>query len=241
MPEWERVVTVAAVIAVTAVVAKIVDRRISGRRLEPDAVTRYRVLRRTVVTAIVAVGVLAALLAIPAVRAVAGGILASSALLALIVGLAAQRTLSNAVAGLLIGFTQPLRLGDRIEVAGGAGTVEEIGLTYTFIRADDGTRLVVPNERLASDTIRNSTIDSREKVAEVTVQVPLDRELTTAVDLLREETAGERDAEVFVSALDGNATITVRARAADELESELLARELRLRLHGRLLAAGLLA
>ena len=42
------------------------------------------------------------------------------------------------------------------------GVVEEIGLTYTFIRADDDTRLVIPNEKLASDTIRNATIVSSE-------------------------------------------------------------------------------
>ena len=111
---------------------------------------------------------------IPQVRAVAGGLLASSAVLGLVIGFAAQRTLGNFVAGLLIAFTQPLRLGDRVEVGGDEGVVEEIGLTYTFIRTDDNDRLVIPNEKLASDTIRNSTIRSAAKFAEVTVQVPAD-------------------------------------------------------------------
>ena len=95
---------------------------------------------------------------IPQVRAVAGGLLASSAVLGLIIGFAAQRTLGNCVAGLLIAFAQPLRLGDRVIIDGDEGIVEEIGLTYTFIRTDDDDRLVIPNEKLASDTIRNSTI-----------------------------------------------------------------------------------
>ena len=129
---------------------------------------------------IVFVGVLSALLVIPQVRAVAGGILASSAVIGLVVGFAAQRTIGNFVAGLLIAFTQPLRLGDYVEIAGVEGVVEEIGLTYTFIRTDDNDRLVIPNEKLASDTIRNSTIRSREKLAEVTVQVPLDTDLEAA-------------------------------------------------------------
>ena len=46
--------------------------------------------------------------------------------------------------------------------------VEEIGLTYTWIRTRDNDRLVVPNEKLASDTIRNSTIRSESTLAEVT-------------------------------------------------------------------------
>lgn len=50
-------------------------------------------------------------------------------------------------------------------------------------------RIVVPNEKLASDTIRNATIRSRETFAEVTVQVPLTADLGAAVDGLREDAA----------------------------------------------------
>jgi small-conductance mechanosensitive channel len=238
---WERGVLVAVVIGVVGLVAKLVDRRMARRELAPEAVTRYRVIRRSVVTVIVFVGVLSALLAIPQVRAIAGGILASSAIVGLVVGFAAQRTLSNFIAGVLIAFTQPLRIGDRVEVAGAAGVVEEIGLTYTFIRMDDRSRLVIPNDKLASDTIRNSTIVSREKVAEITLQVPLTHELGAVVNLLRQETAGERDAEVVVSGLDANAILTVRAHAADEAAAERLENELRFRVHERLRAEGIYA
>ena len=93
-------------------------------------------------------------------------------MLGLIIGFAAQRTLGNFVAGLMIAITQPLRLGDWVEVGGVGGSVEEIGLMYTFIRTEDNARLVIPNEKLASDTIRNSTIRSPAKYAQVTVQVP---------------------------------------------------------------------
>lgn len=238
---WERAVTVAVVIVVAAIVAKLVDRQLAKRELAPEAATRYRVIRRSVVTAIFFVGALSALLAIPQVRAIAGGILASSAIVGLVVGFAAQRTLSNFIAGILIAFTQPLRIGDRVEVAGRAGIVEEIGLTYTFIRMDDRSRLVIPNDKLASDTIRNSTIVSREKVAEITLQVPLNQELGTIVDLIRRETAGEGDVEVVVSGLNGNANLTVRATAPDEMAARRLENDLRLRLHERLRAEGVFA
>jgi small-conductance mechanosensitive channel len=237
---WERGVTAAAVIVVAALLAKLADRALSRRPLPPEAMTRYRVLRRSVMTVIVAVGVLSALLTIPEVRAVAGGILASTAVVGLVVGLASQRTLSNFIAGLLIAFAQPLRLGDRVEAGGAAGVVEEIGLTYTFIRLDDATRLVIPNDTLASDTIRNSSIVSREKVSEISLQVPLSQDLGSVVDLLRAETAEEPGAEVFVSALAGDATVTVRVPARDEAAAELLERELRLRAHAALRAAGVL-
>src|ERR671934_1502470 len=211
MPFWRRVVIVVVVLVVTAIVARVIDRKIARRDLRPEAATRYRVLRRTITTTIVMVGALSALLVIPQIRAVATGILASSAVLGIVIGFASQRTIGNFVAGLLIAFTQPVRLGDDVEVDGVAGTVEEIGLTYTFIRTRDDDRLVIPNEKLASDTIRNSSIVSRETLAEVTVHVPLDRDLGPVVDLLRDEVSQERQPSAFVSGLAERATITVRA------------------------------
>jgi small-conductance mechanosensitive channel len=241
MPYWQRFAIGGGVLLLTAIIARLIDRRIARKGLPPEAATRYRVLRRSIVLAIAVIGLLSALLVIPEVRAVAGGILASSAVIGLIIGFASQRTIGNFVAGLLIAFTQPLRLGDRVEIDGVEGTVEEIGLTYTFIRTKDNARLVIPNEKLASDTIRNATIRSRDKLAEITVQIPLQSDLRAAVDVLREEAAAQREGEVVVSGLADTATITLRAWAADVAEAEALASELRLRAHERLRGAGVLA
>src|SRR5215203_6961439 len=234
MEMWQRLLVIGIVVGLTLAVAQLIDKRIMGANRSPEAMTRYRVLRRTIAAGIITIGVLSALLVIPQVRAVAGGLLASSAILGLIIGFASQRTLGNFVAGLMIAMTQPLRLGDWIEVAGVAGSVEEIGLMYTFIRTDDNARLVIPNEKLASDTILNSTIVSREKLAQVSVQVPLDKDLDAVVDLLRSETAGDPRAEVLVSGLNGTAMLTVRSWAPEVGEVEQVESELRLRVARRL-------
>ena len=238
MSFWHRLIIAGAVFLAVSLLARIVDWRLARKTLPPEAVTRYRVLRRSIAVVILFVGFFSALLVIPEVRAIAGGLLASSAVLGIIVGFASQSTLGNFVAGLLIAVTQPVRLGDRVAYAGETGVIEDIGLTYTFIRTGDDARLVVPNQKLASDTIRNSTIRSRESFAEVTVQVPLSTDLGAAVDGLRDEVAQERDGAVYVSALDGNATLTVRAVASDEDQARRLERDLRLRVHDRLRAAG---
>jgi small-conductance mechanosensitive channel len=238
MPSWERVAIVGGVLFVTAIAAILVDRAIARRDLPPDAVTRYRILRRMVISAVIAVGILSALLVIPQVRAVAGGILASSAVVAVVLGFAAQRTIGNFIAGLLIAVAQPLRLGDRIAIDDEQGTVEEIGLTYTFIRTPDNARLVIPNEKLASDTIRNSTIVSREKLAEVTVPIPLQSDLGDVVEALKMELQQQQEVEVFVSALEDKALVTLRAWAPDEVGAERLESELRIRAHARLRALG---
>lgn len=239
--DWSNVVTALVVIVVALVAARLIDRRMAKRELAPVAMTRYRILRRSVTAAIVTVGILSALLVIPQVRAVAGAILASGAVIGLVVGFAAQRTLGNFIAGLLIAFTQPLRIGDLVEVDGTAGVVEEIGLTYTFIRTRDDVRLVIPNEKLASDTIKNASIVSREKVAQVTLQVPLDKDLSAAVDALRELVVDAPRGAVLVSDLGDKATLTVRASAEDAATAERLESDLRLRAHERLREAGVLA
>jgi small-conductance mechanosensitive channel len=236
MEVWVRLVIVAAVILGSVVLAKLVDLRMRRRELPAGAETRYRVLRRSLMGVIIFIGVIVALFVIPQVRALAGGLLASSAILGLVLGLAAQRTLGNFFAGVMIGLAQPVRLGDRIEVVGGNGVVEEIGLAYTRIRQDDRSRLVIPNDRLASDTIKNSTIVSRERLAEITIPVPRDKDLQAVVDLLHEVAA---PSELLVTALDGdNAVVTMRAWADDEASARSLESELRLRAQRRLREAG---
>ncbi len=239
MTFWHRLITAAAIFLVVTLVARVVDWLLSRRELAPEAVTRYRVFRRSISATILVVGLFSSLLVIPQVRAVAGGLLASTAVLGVIVGFASQQTLGNFVAGLLIAITQPVRLGDRVQYAGTVGVIEEIGLTYTVIRTPDQQRLIVPNSKLSTDTILNASIGSRETFAQVTVQVPLSADLGAAVDALRAETASEREARVFVSGLDGNATITIRAAAESEFAAESLESELRIRAHRRLRELGI--
>src|SRR5919112_1265649 len=238
MPLWHRLIVVGVVMLITVVVARLIDRRIARSHLAPATMTRYRVVRRSITATIIFIGLLSALLVIPQVRAVAGGLLASSAVVGIVVGFASQRTLGNFVAGLLIAFTQPVRLGDEVVIENTEGVVEEIGLIYTFVRTDNDDRLVIPNEKLASDTIRNATIRSREKVAEITLQVPLAQDVGAVVDRLQGLAEG---ADVFVSDLAGNATIVVRAQADDEPGAERLERDLRLRAHAALRAEGVYA
>jgi small-conductance mechanosensitive channel len=237
--DWERLALAAGFVVFSLVVARIVGGRVDRALKTPEAVTRYRVLRRSITSAIVFVGVLTALLVIPQVRAIAGGILASASVIGIVIGLAAQRTLGNFIAGIMIALTQPLRIGDSVTVGGGSGTVEEIGNMYTFIRTRQNERLVIPNEKLASDTIQNSTIRNPETFAEVTVQLPASTDLDAALAALRPEATGPRD-DVFVSSLDESPKVSLRVLARSDDDALRLERELRLRAHRRLRERGLL-
>jgi small-conductance mechanosensitive channel len=230
---WWRVVIAAGVIMFAAGAAKVIDARIAHRKLDAAAQTRYRVLRRSIFSTIVFVGVMSALLVIPQVRTVAGGILASGAVLGLVLGFAAQRTIGNFIAGILIAFSQPVRLGDEIEVEGGRGVVEEIALTYTWVRLPDGDRLVIPNEQLVSDTLRNSTVRSANRLAEITVHAPLSCDLHKLVDVLATDAN-----EVYLADLGVDATIVVRKWVDLGVPLERAESTLRLAVHDRLRELG---
>ena len=246
---WQHILIAGIVVVVTLVVAKLLDRWLVHRlNLSPNAMTRYSVIRRTVVAAVVIVGVLSALLVIPEVQAVAGSILASSAVIALIIGFAAQSTLSNAIAGILIAFTQPLRLGDQVEIGTAMGTVEEIGLIYTLLRTPDGSRYYVPNTRMASDTIHNATLHSFEHRAQITIGVPVGSDIERVRDILLEEALRapeampDKNPVATLSQVDSTAAVfTVEAWARSVGQAAKLAAGLRSGAYKRLLSEGIYA
>jgi len=189
------VVTAAATVLVTFAIAHLVDRALARRgarlaaatvgELSPVTSTRLRLVRRLLYAAILVLGVALALAQFAAVKRVATGILASSAVLGLVVGFAARQTLANAVAGVLLAITQPIRIGDLVTFEEATGTVEDIRLTYTYISRDDGTRVIVPNERLAQSTVQNHTLATASVRVEVSVWVDREVDVVRALAVLR--------------------------------------------------------
>jgi small-conductance mechanosensitive channel len=232
---WQRIAIAVAMIFVAWLIAKVIDLRMSRKQLHPGAMTRYRVLRRTIFATVVFLGVMSALLVIPQVRAIAGGVLASSAVLGLIIGFASQNVIGNAVAGILIALSQPLRIGDEVEVDGTKGVVEEIALTYTWIRTRDNDRLVVPNQKLASTSIRNSSIRATETLAEITVVIPASADLDAVLASFR--TAGD---EAYLSDIGDKATFVVRKWISGQGQTEAAESDLRLAVAEQLKKQGIL-
>ena len=113
--------------------------------------------------------------------------LASSAVLGLVVGFAARQTLANGIAGILLAITQPIRIGDLVTFEDETGEVEDMRLTYTYIRLDDGRRLIVPNERLAQSSVENHTVVDPRVQVEVSVWLPPDADLDRALELIADE------------------------------------------------------
>ena len=202
---------VAGASVVTAfVLAEVVDRVLSrrgkrlsvavaGGELSPVAITRLRLLRRLIFALIIVIGIAVALSQFDSVRSIATGILASSAVLGLVIGFAARQTLANVIAGILLAITQPIRIGDLVTFEGDSGEVEDMKLSYTYIRQDDGRRLVVPNERLAASSIQNHTVVDLRLQVEVSVWLPPDADLDRALELIAD---GDEGIEATVAEVD---------------------------------------
>ena len=124
--------------------------------------TRLTILRRLLLLAAFLVVAAIVLAQFTSLEKLAAGIFASTAVLGLIIGFAAQNTISNVIAGVLIAITQPIRIGDRVSFEDREGRVTDITLSYTFIDPGDGSSIVVPNQMLVQGIVHNhSGADSK--------------------------------------------------------------------------------
>jgi small-conductance mechanosensitive channel len=106
----------------------------------------------------VAVGLV--LMSFATVRRLGTGLLTSAGIASVIVGFAAQRSISNLLAGFQLAFTQPIRLDDVLVVEGEWGRVEEITFTYVVLNIWDQRRLVLPLNYFIEKPFQNWTRNS---------------------------------------------------------------------------------
>lgn len=224
------------------------ERRLKQR--DPMAVARRRTtfnfLRRVLVALLAAIAVWSVLSLYDVTTEIGKALLASSAVLALFAGLAFSTPLSNLGSGLLVAFTQPLRLGDRVTVAGETGFVEEMNLIYTTLVTDDARRIFIPNTQLTTGAIVNRTIKDPRRVVSarfpVSIETPIDEArvaLHTAIAQLPGTNGDE--ARVRVGEI-GDRTVWLEAAASAPIDADVtsLASDLRERGLGALRDAGFL-
>ena len=117
--------------------------------------TTFSFLLRVVIAIVVLVGVWSVLSVFPVTQEVARAFLASGAVLAVVAGVALSTPLGNLGSGVLLAFTQPVRLGDRITVGEHTGIVSAITLSFTELVTDEGAHVFVPNTSMVSTALVN--------------------------------------------------------------------------------------
>lgn len=240
-------------LAIAVAVAVVLDRVLAGRarrlaaavaqgELTPVAETRVRFLRRLAFAAVLVVGALIALAQFGSLSRVVTSLLASGALAAAVVGFAARQVLANAVAGLMLAITQPLRIGDRVTFEDETGEVEDVRLNYTYLRTAEGSRVVIPNERLASGVLCNHTLRAGPSPVAVDLWLDPATEAERAPEVLASEPAVASACVAEVCPDGVRVAVTGEAAAQEEVarrEAQLRAACLRrLRREGLLQGAG---
>ncbi|MDB5267844.1 MAG: mechanosensitive ion channel protein MscS [Hymenobacter sp.] len=145
--------------------------------------TQLQFLKKLAASLVAFVAVGLVLMSFETVRRLGTGLLTSAGIASVIVGFAAQRSISNLLAGFQIAFTQPIRIDDVLVVEGEWGRVEEITFTYVVLSIWDERRLVLPLNYFIEKPFQNWTRTS----ARLTGAVFLQTDYTVPVDALRAE------------------------------------------------------
>jgi small conductance mechanosensitive channel len=221
--EWDRAVRLLTAIALMAMgwqFARDVGRALGPllfRRMEPATAGTVGFLLR--LATVVAATSLALRVAGLTPRTLALG----GALSAVVVGLAAQQTLGNLFAGTLLLSARPFRVGERVQLQGGAlagtveGVVSSLGLLYTTLaRGDDA--IMVPNSVVLNVAVvplrEPQGVELRARLRPGITPIDVDHVLRDSV-----QTPMRGPPSVTLEEVDGD-DIVVRVRAAPERPSD---------------------
>ena len=232
-------ITAIFTLLVVGAVIFAVDRAFRRRRpkLDPVLDTRLRFVRRLVEAVLLVVGLAIAISQFTALDRLAASILASGAIAAAVVGFASRQVLANLVAGVMLAVNQPIRIGDLVTLDGETGVVEDIRLTFTFLRTASDARLIVPNERLASSVLRNDSIVTDTVAVEVKVWIPHEVDEARARDAI--EAAVEEASVGIADVTPEGVLLSVSAPQVGVRERAGREAEVRARALAALRAAGL--
>ena len=120
----------------------------------------------------------------------------------LAVGLALQGSLANFAAGVLIVLFRPYRVGDYVEAAGIAGTIEQVQILTTILKTPDNKQIIVPNGQIMDSIITNySAKDTRrvDMVVGVSYSDDLDKVHATLKELVEADERILKDPECTIA------------------------------------------
>ena len=124
--------------------------------------TTLSVGRRVLVFVLLIVGISIVFSRISGLEGIGYALLGSAGFVAIVLGIAAQSTLGNLVAGIQIAVTRPVRIGDAVLYEGNWGQLEDVRFTYLVIRTWDLRRIVVPLKYFIDKPFENwSMTDSK--------------------------------------------------------------------------------
>jgi small conductance mechanosensitive channel len=175
---------------ITSRMIRVAEQHAAGKVRIAQVKTLSGVIRATGLTVI---GVITGLQFLDAVGLNLGPLLASAGIAGVAIGLAAQNIVKDMLNGILILVEDQFNVGDKVRIAGIAGTIEAMTLRKTTVRDDDGTLYVIPNSQIT--TVANLSIGY--SVATVNVSVDFSANPDEVLKLLTTIAAEVRNSDEF--------------------------------------------
>ena len=186
-------------LGITFLIAFLLNRFIT-KRIEklfaknPSLVTTYRFLSRFILLITILVGVtITAFAVFPGLESVVSSLIITAGFLSIVVGLAAQQSISNLIAGLLSSIARPVEVGDAVRFHDDFCYVEDITLTNTILRTWDNRRLIVPNSTLISEVITNYTKNDPAMLAPIFITITYESDVDKAMEIMVKEAKAHHD------------------------------------------------
>lgn len=191
-----RVTQFIAILAVTWLVVRVVRAlaSVATSRIDNDPSTvdpvvrhgrrsRVKLSQQVGVFLAYFIGLALGLMQFEPVRQIGVSLLASAGIVGVVVGIAAQKSVANLLAGIQISWAQPFRIGDQVKISEDVGWIEEVTFTYVAMKTWDGRRRMFPITYFTENQFENWSRTDASKIAIVMLHV----DYSLPVDLLRAE------------------------------------------------------
>jgi small-conductance mechanosensitive channel len=173
------------IILVVVILSRLFARKFVERiliRLQIEEGTRYT-FRRIIELTFILIG---AIIAFQSIGINLSGLAVIFGLLSVGIGFGLQNITSNFVAGLILLFERPIKVGDRVTVGGVEGDVMDINIRSTTVRSLNNIDIIVPNSEFVSSQVVNWSHGDRKIRLDIEVGVSYQSDLDTVLPSLKE-------------------------------------------------------
>jgi small-conductance mechanosensitive channel len=180
------------ILLVVVILSRLFARKFVERiliRLQIEEGTRYT-FRRIIELTFILIG---AIIAFQSIGINLSGLAVIFGLLSVGIGFGLQNITSNFVAGLILLFERPIKVGDRVTVGGVEGDVMDINIRSTTVRSLNNIDIIVPNSEFVSSQVVNWSHGDRKIRLDIEVGVSYQSDLDTVLRSLKEVALENRE------------------------------------------------
>ncbi|WP_298665607.1 mechanosensitive ion channel family protein [uncultured Solobacterium sp.] len=144
----------------TTILEKLVDH---AMKKDARASMPFKYLLKIIRTVIYVIAVFAILMNVKPLQSISTAILGATSVMTVVVGLAAQETFGNFIAGFFIVIYQPFHVGDMVNLPEKniSGTVIEITFRHTILNTIENTKIIVPNSTMNSAIVEDKAFGQK--------------------------------------------------------------------------------